>query len=420
MNRVNDRTNIPNPWLDREKLPRAPKNRVILSALVLLLSALGLPISLWSGISPSIAEWIAIALLAVLCVYLFKTVRGGPTLALLLCTAFFLTFSGMSFTGGAFILSIVVCIGAGAFLMTTTGRPYLMLLCYAVAFLTCMTVTRDPIGSLLTIASLPAALLMGFATLKGMARTRVICFAMGGLFVTVVLLLIFYLIEVGVAFEREALLLYAESLRENALEAVMTVRNEVLAELKAAITDTNGEQVYTQFATLYSDEMLRVTVAQLFNLLPAIVVIFCMLLAFEANCLLLSAHNSAGLGEVNTPAARILTVSLPASVVFVVSFVLMIFLPTDQLASAVAQNLTLILLPALVLVGFRRFLLLFIKTTGGIKTILLVLAVAMLCCNTGGALYLLAMLGAYYGIAEPIRSILAERKDSSSDGAPRA
>ena len=418
MNRVSNEAINRNPWSEREKLPPVSPIHKAFAAIAVFLSALGLPICLWSGISAEFSEILGIALLILLCVYIVKVARSTPALALILCTAFFLTFSGVSFTGGALVLAVIVSIAAGAFLMTSTDRPYLTLLCHAAAFGVAFVITRDLVGSLLTFAVLPASLLMAYATLKAMWRTRVICFAAGGLIFTVAVVLIFHLQYAGVAFERGALVAYVDTLRAQLIDVLLSARNASFEAWKAL---PSGEKLYEQFQALYTDEMIRMTVAQLFNLLPSLLIVFCLVLSYEANSFLLAVHKSAGLEAVNTEVARCFSVGIPAAVIYFISFTLMLFLPSNSMASAVVQNLTLILLPGLALFGARRLLLLLYRLQGMMRALLLIGIFALLLCNLGTGLYLLALWGAYTCIGDLFRVMLLERmtKNGGDGDEPR-
>ena len=419
MNQGASCSTVQNPWEDRASLPPVPKSHAILAAIAVFVAAVGQTLCFWNGISAAVSEYVGIFLLVLLCIYTVKVTRSTPTLALLLGTVFALTFSGMNFIFGAVLLALILSIGAGAFLMTVTGRPYLPLLCYFAAYGACLVITRDPIGSALTLFAMPASLLLGFATRKGLTRTQGICFSVLGLLASVSLILAFYLKQAGVAFERDALLLHAEMLRTQLTDAALAVRNETLELLRSAAQDERSKQLYEQFASLYTDEMLRATVVQLFNLLPSLAIVVCLLLSYEASSFLLAAHVTAGLALVNTERARRVTVSLPASAVFMISFLLTVILPQEHLANAVAQNLTVLLLPALSLVGVQRLLFLFYRAGGGMRMILVIGIGALLCCNTGGALYILAFWGAYCSVGDLIHAALLERmKRNGGNGDP--
>ena len=417
MNRDSDTAMLKNPWLERGALPPVPSIHKIFAAIAVFLSALGLPICLWEGISASVSELLGILLLALLCAYVIKVARSTPALSLLLCTAFVLTFLvGLSFTGGAMVLAVTVSLAAGAFLTTVTGRPYLILLCHAAAFGVSFAITRDPVGSLLTLSVLPASLLMAYATLKGMGRTKVICLATGGLLLTAAVMLVFHLLYVGVPFEREALIGYIDTLRTQLLDLAISTRNETAEVFKSATSESSGAKLYEQFMALYTDEMLQSTVVLLFNLLPALLIVFSLVLAYEASSFLIAAHKSAGLDAVNTDTARRITVSVPASIVYFLSFLLMMLLPGGSLASAVVQNLALILMPGLALFGANRILLLLYRLQGSMRFLLLFGILALVFCNVGSGLYMLAIWGAYSSIGDLLREILIERLKRNGDG----
>ena len=414
MNRVPFENTTFNPWSQRENLPAVSPVHKIFAAIALILSALSIPVCLWEGISAKTAEWLGIGLLVLFCAYVVKVAHRTAASALILCTAFFLTCLGMSFTSGALLIALVLGVATGAFLLTVTGRPYLTLLCHVAAFGICYLITRELLLSLLTFIVLPASILMAFATLRGAWRTSIVCLTTGGLLVVVASITLIVLYEVCGTLARDAVASCMESLRESLTDALIAIRDETL-EIAVGSSENGAQQLRDQFAALYTDQALRGTVAQLFNLIPALAVVFCMILAYEAHALLLSLYASAGLGAVNTPQTRVITVSLSAAIVYAISFFLMLLLPSDQLASAVVQNLTLILLPVLCVIGIRQLMLLFVRAQGILRFLLIALTFALLCCGSGGTLYVLAMWGSYCTVGDAIRRTLIEKMKSRGD-----
>ena len=67
MNRTSDTSIANNPWQERESLPPVSPIHKILAAVAVFLSALGLPICLWSGLSAAVSEFLGILLLVLLC-----------------------------------------------------------------------------------------------------------------------------------------------------------------------------------------------------------------------------------------------------------------------------------------------------------------------------------------------------------------
>ena len=325
----------------------------------------------------------------------------------------------MSITGTALVLSVIVSIAAGAFLMTVTGRPYFTVACHVAAFCISCAITRDVIGSLLTFSVMPASLLMAYATLKGSWRTRVLCFATGGLLLTAAVMIALHLFYMDIPFERAALTGYVDTLRTALGDATIARLNESLEILMADGTNAYGATLYEQFKAVYTDELIRSMVVLVFNILPSLLIVACMVISFEASSLLLSMHSAAGLSAVNTDRARHITVGVTASVIYVFSFLLIILLPDATLASAVVQNLVLILLPGLVLGGATRLMLLLHRLQGILRFLLIVLALMLVFRNFGTGLYLLALWGAYGNVGDFIRVLLIKRMRRNGGDGPR-
>jgi hypothetical protein len=176
-----------------------------------------------------------------------------------------------------------------------------------------------------------------------------------------------------------------------------------------AMDAETAELLLAQLASARTEDAITQGFWAFSKMLPAYAVTVCSILAFAAQVLLNSFYATAGLQCVLDRNARIFTVSLSASVLYALSFVLMLFLPEDALATAVVQNLCLILLPGLCVLGTIRLLAILANLRGGSKIGLLVVVVLMLLLAAESAPLVLAMWGAYSNVANAIQFYLLKK-----------
>ncbi len=402
MNRELSTADARSVWKERDQLPTVPRVQVILAAAVCFLCALGLPFCLWNGLPDTAATWIGIGCLILLAVYVARLSRHVALISvMILGTAFFFVMMG-GVVMGAILLLLIVGITAGAFLFTVTGRPYLTLACTIVAFGIMAIVSRAPLFALLAFACLPASILMALCTLFGGERTSIVCATAGGLLLTLAAFAAIWIYGDAGSLHPNTVTAYMQSLRESLVGMLQQVRNEMVA----AAAEQSPETAQS-FAALYTDEMLSATVSSLFNLIPAIAIVICSVLGFLSHTLLLAAHDTAGLHAVNTVDTVRLRVSLPAAIIYVISFVLMLLLPDTGVAYAVVNNLTLILLPGLILLAVRNML--FARRDGAWRFLTPLLLMMVLCCCSFGTPYLLAMFGVSCAYRDFVHRVLINK-----------
>jgi len=106
-----------------------------------------------------------------------------------------------------------------------------------------------------------------------------------------------------------------------------------------------------------------------------------------------------------------------SAVIYAVTFILTLLIPSSSMASAVVQNISLILLPGFCVLGVQGILLSLAQARGGMRVFLLLFFGSMLCCYTGGALYILAMWGAYGRVMDALRRKMLEKlNQDKNDG----
>lgn len=398
-----------NPWKNRSELAAPDKRPILWSILAVFLSALVIPLCSY--------EPLCLAVLAYLFFYVVVMVRSPLPTSVLLLTVFGAVSLSSVFTYrfavGALLLAAVVGVGASAFLLTTLERGWITLLLPFGACVVAYLITDNALLSLLAFAFLPAGILLAVATRLGKGRTTAICFAEAGLLLAVLGCVGFLLLresrEAGMALSE-----YIGSLRELVFETAVEFRQELQSFLNE--NPEMNDEMSRQLMTILTDEFFRESIRLVFNLLPAILCVLCSVIAFEGQMLLGASYRSVGWARVLTPEARIFTMSLPAAVLYFVTFVITLFGSGDSLAMAVIQNLNLILMPGFCVVGCNLLFLSLARAKGGARILFLILALALLCCNLGGGLYLLALFGANSVVLGTLGRRLKEKMEGNNRG----
>lgn len=400
MEPVSNRTKEPeNVWAKRDTFPAVSRAYVLVAALACFLATVSVPFctsELWS-----------LACLAVLFALAAWMVRAPFPLILLLVSAFAAIGLGLRIGVGALILELAVGCAAFAFLFTVLRRRYLAFLPIVAAVAVSAYLLDDPRACLLCLACLPAAILMSVATLRSKRRTTVICFAAGGFLLTLAVLLAVLVYRAYGELNAELILQYIQDAWRGLYELNLQIQEQLL--LGVAMDAETVELLLAQLTSARTEAAITQGFWTFSKMLPAYAVTVCSILAFAAQVLLNSFYATAGLRCVLDRNARIFTVSLSASVLYALSFVLMLFLPEDALATAVVQNLCLILLPGLCVLGTIRLLAILANLRGGSKIGLLVVVVLMLLLAAESAPLVLAMWGAYSNVANAIQFYLLKK-----------
>lgn len=392
-----------NPWNNRDQLPKVSKLHIILAVVACLVSAVGLPLC---GHAWFVAPIVALAL----CGYVAYAARSPFAILVILVTAFSMMMLGIGFAGVAVVLSLIVGGATLAYLLTVIKPFYFVPLIPLAGCLIVFCVSGDWQLSLLAWFCLPAGILLALATVLAKDRTTAICFAAGGLLISLLALgaAWIYLKTGGVA--RGQILAVIDGVKDAILQQIAPIRDELFA-IAEQTKNPSAMQVAESFAAMYTEE----TILQLMQLIPAVAVVACSVLAFEMQLLLGMTYFSAGLSDYVPKQARIFTMSLTAAVLYCASFLLLLLMPAGSLAAAVTQNASLILMPGFAVLGIQGLLVSFARTRGGARAFVILFTVAMLCCASEMIFYILALWGAYGRITEAIqRKILGKMKENGN------
>ncbi len=398
-----------NPWEDRASLPRPHTAWVVASAMAVLLSALQL-----AFFDAPVLAWIT---LPVLFVYVAVVVRIPGAVILLLAGAVGASALGGSLLVGALFLAVAVGGGSLAWLLSARRIAW-SLGALGAAFLIAALVRWDPLTALIVFALLPLGYCFSYATTTGRGRTAVICAGSAGILIAVLAI-------AAVAFYRLHGTLTLDAVKHsitgtkwyltdllNSLRESMIASAEELAAESADMAEW-AEQVKELYGQYFSTQMNRSYVDALFALVPALLLVGCNLLSFAAQLVLWMTYRSIGWSRVITSENSRLTVSVTASVIYYICFVITLIYGTfGGLGSiaVVALNALIVLLPILCLKGGFSLATRIRRASPGIKILIILLCLFLLCSGISAFLFL-ALWGANTVIAEALQKKIEEKKN---------
>ena len=410
MNPNAETQDLQNPWADRASLPSASLKLCVLAALACLLCALAIPLSFHATLTP------IFAVLLFVCVVFFARTRASVTLTLV--SALLVSFL-LGLSGATVFLAVTVGTAVTAYLFTACARGWLFSILPFLAAGAAWFIVHDVWIALLAVAFLPAAGLLAAATLAGKKRTTAICFAIAGLLLSLLAILLVVIYRVQGDVDTEAIRASIDGLREWFIGEMRKLGDAMLKMAAEAVTDEQTQVAYDQLAKSLSEDALYATSVKLFDtvlgIVPALAAIICSVLAFEAQNLLNAIYYGHGFSKVLTSETTVFTMSITAAVIYVVAFLSMLFVSDSAMAGAVLQNIALILTPGFCLLGTQDIVQAVSRMRGSPRFILVVIIVGILCFSAGGGLlYFLAMWGAYGVLMRHIKEKLLDAMQNSS------
>lgn len=408
MNGIVKETEFENPWKEREKLPKASVKHIILAAIMCLISAVGIPLC-------NHAWFVPVAVMLLLCFYVAYSARSPFSVLVILLTAFSMLMIGPGFAGVSVALSLVVGAMALAYLLTVLKHSYLALLLPLSGFGIVFALSGDWRFSLLSLVFVPAGALLALATVTAKNRTTAICFTAAGFLISLLVLCALWIQMKTGGVGREQILAVIHGIKDAVMREITPIRNELFAIAEES-KNAWALQVAQSFDSFYNEEMIL----RLMQLAPAVAVVICSVLAFDAQLLLGMTYFSTGFSAFVPKRARIFTMSLTAAVLYCASFLLLLFVPSGSMAAAVIQNVCLILMPGFAFLGVRGLAVSFARAKGGMRVFLIIFTVVMLCCSSELIFYILGLWGAYGRITEEIgrkmfEKMLRDGRDHSGD-----
>lgn len=376
----------PNPWKDRSSITYPKPGALLFVALMYLAASLELVFFT--------NEYVSMAVFAILCAGVLLVIRMPRGVTGLLTLSIIPIVLLRSFSIGALFLAIAVGTAAGTMLLTATRRPWQTVVLPAIAWTAAYVLTKNVSLASGTLLLIPAVLLLTYATLSDQRRSTAVCYALGGLIVSILILLAVGIYNAYGALDRDVIHTFFADSRAWAISLVEQARDisiQVLQERFGA----EGEQAIKVLGEMLSHENTVNIVASIYNILPALVIICCSIAAFEAQSLLCGMYYANGMKKVLSPNATAFTMSAVSAGLYVIAFLLMMFINTNSLFLAVVHNCYLILTPGLFLVGWASLKAHFHNARGGSRVFTIVLAVFLvLFSGLAAMISLLAFVGA--------------------------
>lgn len=330
--------------IHRTGLP-GPQGALLFITVAVATLMLPLAVSVSAGSSPlssSIAEVLALAALVLegFCL-VFRHGKAKGSVPLLAFVGFLLTLYTGSVLPAALLISLLIAVAEGAMLLAIADRrllflfPVLPLLTFGGATLLGGSVTYGIMGLFPypPMVALALGTRNGAARTDGLSRVGIICLTSATTGISVIALTVYLLYTTYGACDLSILASLVDGFRE-----------QLLTTLHRMASEAGGPVAETLTPALIED-----MVNSVFNLLPAYGVLACNLLAAFAQMILLS-HLSA----VNGPLCdrlRVFRISAVSSAVFILGYAVLLFAPSEDITSTVAENLVLILTPALAWAG---------------------------------------------------------------------
>lgn len=391
----------------------------ILAALLLAIASAAVPLSL-------VKPWVGMALWAVMlagCAVLFRAWRAGITLTLL-GSAACLLLSGSYLFAGTMAAALAVGTFAGAFLMTTLKKPYVACLIPLLSAGVTAIFTRDWLFLLAALSLLPAGALTAFATKRGMGRTAIICYGAAGLLAAALLLMALAVARTEAGLSLETVRGLLDGWRGKLLAERIEMRDELLAMLERAYQNAGAGNIQSaqamldSYRRLLSDASLEADLTSLFNVLPGAAVAIALIAAYLGQLLLLEGYRAAGMAAAITPENEFLVMSLPAAILWTVCMIVSLIGDGSYAIPIVTmQNLALILTPGFCAVGWHTLTRFFRSVPARGRWILILPAVALVCCASTSVFWILAAYGAYATVLSAMRrAVLRRRGDPPTGG----
>ncbi len=298
-----------------------------------------------------IATALAIASLILLTLHLWRVARPMRGVLLLLAIlGLFLSYQTHSPVHIAMILSILFIAGEGSLLLATARKrlflslPVLLLVAYAATVL----LSRDLLGSVAVLVPWPASLVLAWQTRRaaekedGPTRVGIICTTaavLGFSLLAMVALSVYR--QIG-SLSPQVLMDSLDGLRESAIQKILAqeVPPDTPDSIKNLLTYANAENL----------------VNSVINLLPGFCLAVVAVLAAIAQLILLAALHTFGYGESVTDRVKLYHLSTIACICFTAAYFTALLSGSSDstLASTVAQNIYIALLPGMTLAGFLR------------------------------------------------------------------
>ncbi len=366
----------------------AERIRLAVAILILLALSIGMPFSSY--------QFVTAGLLVLCGAFLLFTARKKFAVVITFFLLFGLVSTDSGFGAAAVVLSVIVGTGLSAFLFEKTRSP-LVALIPLLGFAAASAITRDPLSSVISLGYLlpSAALAVGLRKLQ--TRVGTVCLASASILAGIGVLAFIGIWRAAGAFSLSVLKDLAAELKSSFAEMLLSI--------EVPISQTETQKLFSRMDA----QNLASAVVSLF---PALLVIFCNVLAYLSQMVHYNLITRADASE-KLDGKMYVELSPLAGAVFILSFILSAAISSSGDAAAVVtvcENIFLILIPGLALSGFTYTLRKIAeRRRGGGFTIFFF--IFLLFFNVASALLFAACIGAYHSIAAPLTVYLRSKKD---------
>ncbi|MBE6620441.1 MAG: hypothetical protein E7625_03645 [Ruminococcaceae bacterium] len=385
-----------NPWADGSTIPSLPLPGN-LALCLLLVACAAYPLV----VTPP--QMYTVCLLVALIAALIFVVRS-VTVGILSAVLFFGGCLSGGLVGGVYALALMATVGIGAFLISTC-RSYALAAVPIAAYLLSLLLCRDPMLAVLSLIAFPAAGILAYNTMQNRPRVSSICLVsiMLGLCAVFGGALVWYRANGTIVFSE--VIAAAEALREQ-IVTIMTGDATLMEALQMTL-DTTGTGIEAA-------ALIQSSVELVFNMLPGLLIFALNILAYACQLTCIRTYRGVGMKQLVTHMSQLFVLSVPAAIIYLVCCIASIFSKDFTLTSAVFENLRLILLPGMCLVGVFK---LAADLQRGISKIWIVLIIGAALLAPTMLILCVSISGALATLMRPIVAhiLLNQPKNDSSD-----
>lgn len=353
----------------------------LLLALTYLASSLTLPFILaYEDQAATIASFAVLILCAVV---LFISAKKTSHAVWLTVLAIFLSYFVGSPILPALIFGSVIGIAcASALFCSKSGVSLAAVLCSAAgSYAICFVVSEDPVLSLFAFAILIPAFFFALSTKQKMGLTASVAICGGLLSAMAVTILVYRMQYLYGSIDLKSLSLAADSF----IDAFMYY-------VKLAMVEVYELEITSAIHT----ELLGIA-ESFVNLSPGLVIACGLTLAYFSHNVRKNLFYSYGLDEYLSPEATLLTVSVPAAVIFLIAYLLSFATSAEgglSLVAIVGNNVAIMLIPCLILKGFTALKAIPLRL--GFLGLLISGGIIIFILSSPSAPSLLALVGAFF------------------------
>ncbi|MBO5845765.1 MAG: hypothetical protein J6Q77_03875 [Clostridia bacterium] len=394
---MNSKENIVN---DKENQHGTSSGNLLRAGAIYLLLAVYLPFAIFANINPTLLQAISVVA-TIACAFAIADLSGTkrPSGSLLLMIGC-LIFLGSVFCGFvAAILGTVCVLGYLLISAKNVTARILSILPAIAAYAIAVLLVGDLLAAAIAILHVPAAIALAYAFKRKLPRISAICHVSIGILVGVLALASAWFVMTH-GFSLDAL-----------VSSVAAAKEGLTATLTGALFTFAGDML--QISLTDAKDLSEAVVTELFNMLPAIVIIFSNILAFLIHSVMIRVMIVKAESKEDVKNMVAFEMSLVSAIIFfVVMLAAVVFSDEIFALSVTAENMMIILMPGLIFTAIgtlRAFM--FAKGRSCLGTLLYIAIIMSFFYLPSITLPLGAMAGATIII---IHNILKNRAEKNS------